>query len=64
MTHRISTLISAFAVPVSLLLLVGALREYRSGASVLWIAAATAISFSAVYVLVRDVRRLRTAKTP
>jgi hypothetical protein len=59
-THRISALISAFGVLVSVMLLVAAVREYRSGASALWLVAATAILLSASYTLVRDARRLRT----
>jgi hypothetical protein len=62
-THRISALISAFGVLVSVMLLVGAVREYRSGASVLWLVAGTVIFLSASYALVRDVRRLRTRPT-
>ncbi|WP_327183525.1 hypothetical protein [Streptomyces sp. NBC_01334] len=60
MTHRISALISSFGVLVSALLLVLAVREYRDGASALWIGAGAAILLSASYVLARDVRRLRT----
>ncbi|MDQ0581573.1 hypothetical protein [Streptomyces rishiriensis] len=60
MTHRISALISAFGVLVGLLLLVLAVREYRDGASALWIGAGAAILLGATYALVRDVRRLRS----
>ncbi|MEV6782327.1 hypothetical protein [Streptomyces sp. NPDC051098] len=63
MTHRISTLISAFGVLASLMLLVLAVREYRSGASALWIGAGAVIFLSASYALVRDARRLRTGPT-
>jgi hypothetical protein len=60
-TDRISALISAFGVLVSLMLLVAALREYCSGASVLWLVAGIVVFLSALYTLVRDVRRLRTS---
>ncbi|TLQ47819.1 hypothetical protein [Streptomyces marianii] len=60
MTHRINALTSAFGVLASLMLLVPAVREYRSGASVLWLVAGSVIFLSASYTLVRDVRRLRT----
>ncbi|MEU6389217.1 hypothetical protein [Streptomyces sp. NPDC046939] len=63
MTHRISALISAFGVLVSLTLLVGAVREYRSGASVLWLLAGVVIFLGALYALVREARRLRTGPT-
>jgi hypothetical protein len=61
-TNRISALISAFGVLASMMLLVGAVLEYRSGASALWIAAGAVIFLSALYALVRDVRRLRTGQ--
>ncbi|GAA1542158.1 hypothetical protein GCM10009730_59010 [Streptomyces albidochromogenes] len=60
MTNRVSALISAFGVLASTVMLAGAVREYRSGASALWIAAGAVIFLSAFYALVRDVRRLRT----
>lgn len=41
------------------MLLVVAVRDYRSGASVLWVAAGAVILAVALYALVRDVRRLR-----
>ncbi|MEU0987819.1 hypothetical protein [Streptomyces sp. NPDC005953] len=63
MTHRISTLISVFGVLASAMLLVLAVREYRSEASVLWLVAGVVIFLSAVYTLVRDMRRLRTGPT-
>ncbi|MGP4009859.1 hypothetical protein [Streptomyces sp. 4N124] len=63
MANRISTLISAFGVLASMVLLVGAVHEYRSGASALWIAAGAVIFLSALYSLLRDVRRLRTEQT-
>ncbi|MFF8378233.1 hypothetical protein ACF07V_19155 [Streptomyces sp. NPDC015661] len=63
MTHRISALISAFGVLASMMLLVLAVREYRSGASVLWLVAGALIFLSASYTLVRDARRLRTGAT-
>ncbi|ORT55633.1 hypothetical protein [Streptomyces sp. CB03238] len=63
MTNRISLLISGFSVLASVLLVVGAIREYRAGASALWIAAGTVIFLGACYALVRDVRRLRTGRT-
>ncbi|MFI5853637.1 hypothetical protein [Streptomyces parvulus] len=60
MTNRISTLISALGVLASTLLLTFAVREYRSGASALWIGAGALIFISASFTLVRDVRRLRS----
>ncbi|WP_418960291.1 hypothetical protein [Streptomyces tritici] len=63
MTSRISALISAFGVLVSVMLLVGAMREHRSGASVLWLVAGAVIFLSALYAFVRDLRRLRTGPT-
>ncbi|MFD7494233.1 hypothetical protein ACFV8T_17745 [Streptomyces sp. NPDC059832] len=63
MTNRISTLISAFGVLVSMLLFALAVREYRSGAPALWIGAGAVIFLSALYTLVRDVRRLRPGPT-
>jgi hypothetical protein len=62
-THRISALISAFGVLVGVMLLVLAVREYRSGASFLWLVAGSAIFLSATCTLVRDARRLRTGPT-
>lgn len=55
-------LISAFGVLASPVLLAGAVREYRSGESALWIAAGAVIFLRASYALVRDVRRLRTGQ--
>ncbi|MFD9053439.1 hypothetical protein [Streptomyces zaomyceticus] len=63
MTHRISALISAFGFFSSIMLLVLGVREYRSGASVLWLVAGAVIFLSASYTLVRDLRRLRTEPT-
>ncbi|MFE2561637.1 hypothetical protein ACFXGT_37650 [Streptomyces sp. NPDC059352] len=63
MTHRINTLISALGILPGVLLLVGAVREYRSGASPLWIVAGAALVLVATYTLVRDVRHLRTEPT-
>ncbi|MGW6833772.1 hypothetical protein ACWGCI_10220 [Streptomyces sp. NPDC054949] len=63
MIHRIETLISAFGVLASTFMLFAALREYRSGASAFWIAGGIVLFLSAVYTLVRDVRRLRTRPT-
>ncbi|MEU6926736.1 MULTISPECIES: hypothetical protein [unclassified Streptomyces] len=60
MTNRISALISSFGVLAGLLLLALAVREYRAGASALWIVAGAVILLGAVHTLVRDVRRLRT----
>lgn len=61
--HRISVLFSSSGVLAGAMLLVGAVREYRSGASALWIAAGALIFLCALYTLVRDVRRLRAGKT-
>ncbi|WP_329538737.1 hypothetical protein [Streptomyces sp. NBC_01358] len=63
MTHRISALISVFGVLASVMLVVAGFREYRSGASVLWLVAGAVIFLSASFALVRDVRRLRTGPT-
>ncbi|MFC9593008.1 hypothetical protein ACFTUC_24920 [Streptomyces sp. NPDC056944] len=63
MTHRISALISAFGVLVAIVLLALAVRDYRSGASALWIVAGAALFLGTSYTLVRDVRRLRTGPT-
>ncbi|WP_038527093.1 hypothetical protein ACFIN9_04430 [Streptomyces noursei] len=63
MTNRLSTLISAFGVLTSTLLLAFAVREYRSGASALWIGGGAVLFLGALYALVRDVRRLRPAPT-
>ncbi|MGY5035840.1 hypothetical protein ACWC9U_34480 [Streptomyces sp. 900116325] len=63
MTHRISTLISAFGALVSTVLLILAVHEYRSGASAFWIGAGAVIFLSASCTLVRDVRRLRAGPT-
>ncbi|MER7623595.1 hypothetical protein [Streptomyces sp. NPDC126503] len=59
MAHRVSTLISALSVLPAVMLLVVAVREYRSGASVLWVAAGAVILAATLHALVRDVRRLR-----
>lgn len=59
MTDRISALISAFGVIAVSLLLVGAVREYRAGSSVLWVVAGALMFLIACIALVRDVRRLR-----
>ncbi|MFF2902000.1 hypothetical protein [Streptomyces sp. NPDC057966] len=63
MTNRISALIQAFGVLASVMLLVLAVREYRSGASFLWLVAGSVIFLSATHTLVRDARRLRTGPT-
>ncbi|MDX3308101.1 hypothetical protein P1S61_03065 [Streptomyces sp. ME08-AFT2] len=59
MANRISTLISAFGVLASTMLLLLAVGEYRAGASVLWVGLGALILTSAVASLVRDVRRSR-----
>lgn len=61
--HRISILISAFGVLACTLLLVGAIREYRAGASPLWVGAGALIFLAAVHALVRDVCGARRART-
>ncbi|MEU3614878.1 hypothetical protein ABZ725_21515 [Streptomyces sp. NPDC006872] len=63
MTNRISAVTSAFGVLATVVLLIGAVREYRSGASVFWIVAGGVLFLIASYALIRDVRRLRTAPT-
>ncbi|MFG2537641.1 hypothetical protein ACGFU4_20625 [Streptomyces sp. NPDC048511] len=62
-TNRISALISAFGVLASVVLVVVGVREYRSGASALWLVAGAVIFLSALYTLVWDLRRLRTGPT-
>ncbi|MFI8916850.1 hypothetical protein ACIGW4_35325 [Streptomyces sp. NPDC053513] len=62
-THRISVLISSFGLLAGMLLLLLAVREYRSGASPLWIGAGAVIFLGASYALVQDVRRLRSGPT-
>jgi O-antigen/teichoic acid export membrane protein len=62
-THRISATISAFGVLVGVILLVAFVREYSSGASVLWGVAGAVIFLSASYTLVRDLRRLHARPT-
>jgi hypothetical protein len=62
--HRISTLISAFGVFVAAMLLIGALVEYRAGASALWVGLGVLVLASAVHALVRDVRRPRPRRRP
>lgn len=57
-THRIETLISIFGVFASLTVLVVAIGEYRSGASVLWPVFGAVVFLCALYALVRDARRL------
>ncbi|MEU7062831.1 hypothetical protein ACIGQE_28340 [Streptomyces sp. NPDC053429] len=63
MIDRISALISAGGLLVSMLLLGVAVREYRSGASALWLAAGAALVLLSLHTLVRDLRRLRTGRT-
>ncbi|WP_392668022.1 hypothetical protein [Streptomyces sp. LN785] len=63
MTNRISALISAFGVLASTFLLVLAVREYRSGASALWLVAGAVLFLGALHTLVRDVWRLRAGPT-
>jgi hypothetical protein len=60
--NRISALISAFEVVASMLLLALAVREYRSGATILWIGAAALLFLGVSYTLVRDVRRIRSGR--
>ncbi|MGP4047992.1 hypothetical protein [Streptomyces sp. 2A115] len=59
MANRISTLISAFGVLAGTMLLLLGVREYRAGASILWVGWGVLIFASAVVALVRDVRRSR-----
>ncbi|OKI86603.1 hypothetical protein AMK10_35120 [Streptomyces sp. CB02058] len=63
MTHRISALISSFGVLASVMPVVAGVREYRSGASVLWLVAGAVVFLSASYTLVRDARRLHAGPT-
>ncbi|MER5864285.1 hypothetical protein [Kitasatospora sp. NPDC002040] len=63
MTNRISALISIFGVAAGVVLVVLAVQQYRSGASVLWLAAGALIFLCALFALVRDVKRLRTGPT-
>ncbi|MGN9790058.1 hypothetical protein ACTMTU_02990 [Streptomyces sp. OZ13] len=64
MAHRISTLISAFGVFAASMLLVAAVVEYRAGASALWVGLGVIVLVSAVYTLVRDIRRPRARWRP
>ncbi|GAA2440763.1 hypothetical protein [Streptomyces macrosporus] len=59
MIHRISTLISAFGVLAATLLLAGAVREYRAGASALWVGLGVVVLLGAAVALLRDVARGR-----
>ncbi|MFE6667534.1 hypothetical protein ACFVFH_28735 [Streptomyces sp. NPDC057697] len=63
MTQCIGAAISALGVLLGMLLLALAVREYRSGASALWMVAAAVLLLITVHTLVRDVRRLRTGPT-
>ncbi|MGW0941300.1 hypothetical protein ACWD4O_01940 [Streptomyces sp. NPDC002623] len=63
MTHRISAVVSAFGVLATVVLLIGSVREYRSGASGFWIAAGGVLFLITSYALIHDVRRLRAAPT-
>ncbi|MFG2440780.1 hypothetical protein [Streptomyces sp. NPDC048508] len=63
MTNRVSALISGIGVLASVMLLILAVREYRSGASILWLVAGAVILISASYTLVSDARQLRTGPT-
>ncbi|MGW4649067.1 hypothetical protein [Kitasatospora sp. NPDC004289] len=63
MSNRISALISVLGALAGTVLLAGAVREYRSGASVLWVVAGSVLVLCALYALVRDVKRLRGAPT-
>ncbi|MFF8387355.1 hypothetical protein ACF053_27445 [Streptomyces kanasensis] len=60
MALRITALISALGVVPGVLLLVLAVREYRSGGSALRIAAGAAILLGSLYACVRDMQRLRS----
>lgn len=57
MTDRIDLVISALGVPAALLLLLGAVGEYRSGGSVGWVWGAAALLLASTHTLVRDLRR-------
>ncbi|MFF5703040.1 hypothetical protein ACFY7H_11115 [Streptomyces sp. NPDC012794] len=61
MTRHTGTAISAFGVLACSVLLVGAVHDYRTGASPLWIAAGALLFLGAVCTLVRDVRRSRAS---
>lgn len=61
--NRVSALISAVGVLASVMLVVAGTRECCSGASILWLVAGAVIFLSALYTLVRDVRRLSTGPT-
>ncbi|MFI2433126.1 hypothetical protein [Streptomyces sp. NPDC018693] len=62
MANRISTVISVAGVLTSVMLLVGAFREYQAGASALWVGLGAVILLAAVIALVRDLRRPRGPK--
>lgn len=57
--HRYSTVISAVGVLAATVLLVGAVLQYRDGASLLWVVLGGVIFLSAVLTLVGDVRHSR-----
>ncbi|MFI9171712.1 hypothetical protein [Streptomyces lincolnensis] len=58
-TVRISTVISAVGVLAATVLLVGAVLQYRDGASPLWVVLGGVILLSAALTLVGDVRHSR-----
>jgi hypothetical protein len=60
-TLRLSTVISAVGVLAATGLLVGAVLQYRDGASVLWVVLGGLILLSAVLTLLGDVRHSRGA---
>ncbi|CAL9607028.1 hypothetical protein SUDANB6_05571 [Streptomyces sp. enrichment culture] len=57
MADRIGTWIPVFGVVVSPALLIGAVLEYRAGASALRVGAGASIVACAVHTLVRELRR-------
>ncbi|WLW53992.1 hypothetical protein [Streptomyces sp. YU58] len=57
--HRYSTVISAIGVLAATALLVGAVLQYRDGASMVWVVLGGVILLSAVLTLLGDVRHSR-----
>jgi hypothetical protein len=58
-TVRISTVISAVGVLAATVLLVGAVLQYRDGASLFWVVLGGVILLSAALTLAGDVRHSR-----
>lgn len=63
MIRRLGTLLSALGVLICMLWIAVAVREYRAGASVLWVVGGAINLVIVSYTLVRDVRQLRAGST-